>query len=84
MKNFRLIENAKDNTKLIAYEVLVDPDEFCIIYLLSNNLLEDEIKILIGGRLTETKRGWTFISFWLTTKPMKIFLPRQNFTKVEI
>ena len=84
MKNYRLIEKRNDEITLITYECKVRKDGGHLVYLVSETLEYGEVKILIGGLVTETKRGWTFESNWLTSSPVKIFLPRQNFTKVEI
>lgn len=81
MITYKLIEKRDDQVRAIIYEVkIMENDDKGLIYLVRPN----EGKILISGNITETKRGWTIISWWLTTKPIKIFLPRENFEKVEM
>lgn len=85
MYTYRLIEKRKDQVKKIAYEVKVEKSTGeSIVKMLDTRYGFDETSIFIGSEITETKRGWTFKSWWLTSKPIKIFLPRENFEKVEM
>lgn len=81
MKSYRLIEKRNDLTKKITYEVEIwENENEPAIYLTGR----DKDRVFFSGKIAETKRGWTITSWWLTSKPIKIFLPRENFEKVEI
>lgn len=85
MKIYRLIEKRNDDVKKITYEVKVEKSTGeAMVKMVDSRKGFNETSIYIGSEITETKRGWTFKSWWLTSKPIKIFLPRENFEKVEM
>lgn len=85
MKIYRLIERRNDEVRKITYEVKIEKSTGdAIVKMLDIRKGFDETSIFIGSDITETKRGWSFKSWWLTSKPIKIFLPRENFEKVEM
>lgn len=85
MEIFKLIEKRNDNVGKITYLVKLGRNTGGpAVYLLSTTSSSEKAEIFISGELKETKRGWTFNTWWLTSKPIKVFLPRENFEKVEI
>lgn len=85
METFKLIEKRNDNVGKITYLVKIDGnDGEPAVYLVSTTSTSEKAEIFISGDLKETKRGWTFETWWLTSKPIRVFLPRENFEKVEI
>lgn len=85
MKAYKLVEKRNDNVSKIAYKIEVEegPND-CFIYLLDPYDSNRGSGIYMGGTITETKRGWTILTSWLTSRPVKIFLPRENFEKIEL
>lgn len=85
MKTFKLIEKRNDNVCRITYLVKLGRNiEVPGVYLLSTTSTRKKAEIFISGRIKETKKGWTFYIWWLTGKPIKILLPRENFEKMEV
>lgn len=85
MKTFKLIEKRNDNVGKITYLVRIGKSlGVPSVYLLSTTSSSEKAEIFISGDLKETKRGWTFYTWWLTSKPIRVFLPRENFEKVEV
>lgn len=85
METFKLIEKRDDNVSKITY--LVKISEMAggnSIRLLSTTEGLETGAVYIGSDIKETKRGWSFTSWWLTSRPVKIFLPREHFEKVEV
>lgn len=81
MKNYLLIEKAA-------------PEGFEVKWLLQSDGLTYHAKaygthdshenaVIVGYLFKETKRGWTIRCNWLTSKPVDVFLPRENFDKIE-
>lgn len=85
METFKLIEKRNDNVSKITYLVKLGRNTGGpAVYLLSTTKSSNKAEIFISGEIKETKRGWTYETWWLTSKPIKIFLPRENFEKVEV
>lgn len=82
MKDFRIIEKIREGLMPISYLCQVYKDHYSVYFKTSD---DPELKgQYIGKRIKETKRGWTIETLWLTGKPVKLFLPRESFEKVEI
>ena len=85
MELFKLIEKRNDNVGKITYVVkFIENSDELAVYLCSTTSTSEKAEIFISGNFKETKRGWTFYTWWLTSKPIKVFLPRENFEKVEM
>lgn len=74
---FRLIEKTDQGEFAITYEVTQTDGETMVHMMRSADM---KLKpLLIATGITETKRGWSFETYLLTSKPITIFLPRANF-----
>lgn len=85
MKAYKLVEKGRKPGRAITYHVKpskVNPEPY--VYIVDVNEYGDEREYWLSTIIKETKRGWTITSWLLTVKPVKIFLPRENFDKVEI
>lgn len=85
MKAYKLIEKGKNYEHGIVYKVVPSlRDTRLNVYLVKPSDSGKEREFWFSSYLKETKRGWTITAWLLTVKPIKIFLPRENFYKVEI
>lgn len=85
MKAYKLVEKREDSVSKIAYRIKEDETKNeCYIYLLDRYSKTESEGLYMSSHISETKRGWTIKTGWLTSRPVKIFLPRENFEKVEI
>lgn len=85
MKAYKLIEKRQNYEHAIVYKVVPSLNEKTVnVFMVKPSNLGKEPEFWFSSYLQETKRGWTITAWLLTVKPIKIFLPRENFEKVEI
>lgn len=85
MKAYKLIEKRQNYAHAIVYKVVPSLDGKMVnVFLIKPAEVGEETEFWFSSYIKETKRGWTITAWLLTIKPVKIFLPRENFEKVEI
>lgn len=85
MKAYKLVEKRQNYEHAIVYKVVPSlRDTSLNVYLVKPADSGKEPEFWFSSYLKETKRGWTITAWLLTVKPIKIFLPRENFDKVEL
>lgn len=83
MEAYKLIEKGRNPEKAITYKVEPNKDNtyFNVLIVDAPNT-SYEYEYWLTTEILETKRGWTLTCWLLTVKPIKIFLPRENFEQV--
>lgn len=83
MKAYKLIEKAGNLKNAITYKVVPSKTSIQLnVFIVDDPGTNEEYDYWLASEIKETKRGWTFEARLLTSKPIKIFLPRENFEKV--
>ena len=86
MKNYLL----KPKKHLVKNELAIYHVEFITIDTVTTNVTSViglpgyKIKHHIAGECEETKRGWTFYLHFYCPRPVKIYLDRQDYDKIEV
>lgn len=85
MKAYKLVEKGRNPESAITYHVKPSKDKsqinVCLVDIVEPG---GEREYWLSTFIKETKRGWTITAWLLTVKPIKIFLPRENFEKIEL
>lgn len=85
MKAYKLIEKREPVAKAITYKVVPKLDKgYFNVWIVDPSEDGEDTEFWLSTQIKETKRGWTITAWLLTVKAIKIFLPRENFEKVEI
>lgn len=85
MKAYKLIERRENLARPIVYKIVPDKDNTDFnVFIVGGLGTSYEYDYFLTTEIKETKRGWTLTAWLLTVKPIKIFLPRENFEKVEL
>lgn len=85
MKAYKLVEKGEPVANAITYKVVPrKKDECADVFIVEFFKDREDTLFWLSTKIKETKRGWTITAWLLTVKPIKIFLPRENFEKVEI
>lgn len=85
MKAYKLVEKREPVANAITYKVEPKKNSTVVnVWIVEPSEVAEDTKFWLGTQIKETKRGWTITAWLLTVKPIKIFLPRENFEKVEV
>lgn len=85
MKAYKLVEKRNPVADAIIYKVVPSKsDDWPNVFIIGISEAGENTQYWLSTQIKETKRGWTITAWLLTVKPIKIFLPRENFEKVEI
>jgi len=82
-KNFYLVQNVMYKAQKVVYYLNYDGDSY-FIYLHNSPVAIIKEPILIGILGSHTKRGYTFTSYFLSSKQMSVFVSNSEFTKYSI
>lgn len=84
MRNYQLVEKSSRGGIPIAWEVRHSTKGDVATIELQIRYSKGTEKVDLGSGISETKRGWTIEVPWLTTRVQYLFLPREDFDKIEI
>lgn len=84
MKKYKLIEKSTRTSSPICWIITERDGGLLVTASLSLKGPDDDEGLLLAANIKETKRGWTINTAWLTSKMVKIFLPREDFYKVQV
>lgn len=84
MRKYKLIEKSTRGVQPVCWIITESDNGALVTASISIKGLEDDKGYLLATNITETKRGWTIHTPWLTSRMVKVFLPREHFDKVEV
>lgn len=84
MKKYKLIEKSTRTSCPVCWIITEREGGELVTASISIKGPEDDEGHILATNIKETKRGWTIHTAWLTSKMVKIFLPREHFYKVQV
>lgn len=84
MKKYKLIEKSTRTSSPVCWIITERDGGELVTASITINGPDDDKGHILATNIKETKRGWTINTAWLTSRMVKIFLPREHFDKVEV
>lgn len=81
MRNYRIVQKDVEELLRIEYSLTAYTKFYCVELCLFDGIQRGST--WLSSNIEETARGWTFTTKELTGLPIKIFLDKEHFEKIE-